>query len=484
VKNYKYLMTVRVVSLIFLDLLSYYTALFLAVFIRTNVVSHFFRPIPPLIFSFEYFASIWWIPLLLLFVTAFEKLYTVRYPFWEEVKAVLKTTLISLLFVFFLVSVRNIFGDISRLTFLLLWVFLSVIMPLVRYWGKILLNLTGIWSENVLVIGAGPSAVETVKGLTNEKQMGYRVLGFLDDDPRKIGRNISIGRKTYKVFGKISRFREFVYDMKVSTVIIAMPHLSREQLAGLTTNVQRHTRSVMVVPDLAGIAQINTELHYLFMQKIFLLKIRNNLKSGLNRRIKRAFDLVLAVLLLPFLLPALLVIVVLIKLDSKGPAFIIQDRLGINDSIFKCIKFRTMYIESDAILTKHLRSNPEARKEWKTFKKLRKYDPRVTRFGKFLRKTSLDEFPQIFNVLRGNMSLIGPRPYLPREKKEIKSYVDIILFTTPGVTGLWQISGRNELSFEERLKLDTWYVQNWSLWLDIIILFKTVEIILTRKGAY
>jgi len=143
-----------------------------------------------------------------------------------------------------------------------------------------------------------------------------------------------------------------------------------------------------------------------------------------------------------------------------------------------------MYLNSDEILQEFLEKNPEAKKEWDKYKKLKSYDPRVTKIGKFLRATSLDELPQIFNVLKGDMSLVGLRPYLPREISDMGEYKDIILLTRPGITGLWQISGRNELTFQDRLKLDTWYVLNWSLWLDIVILFKTIKVVLKREGAY
>ncbi len=341
-----------------------------------------------------------------------------------------------------------------------------------------------IWKENVLVLGAGESAVNTVIGLTNEKQLGYNVVGFLDDIEEKLHSDIEICGKKYKIYGKIKNFTKFISFLDISTVIIALPDLSREELAVLTSNVQKYSKTVMLVPDLAGIAQINTELHYLFMQKTFLLKIKNNLKALANRLTKTIFDIVVSILLLPFLLPVIAVIAILIRLDSRGPAFIIQDRMGKNNKIFKCFKFRTMYVDSDKILDSYFINNPAALRDWRKYKKLKDFDPRVTKMGKFLRGTSLDELPQIFNVLRGEMSLVGPRPYLPREKEEIMDFIDTILITKPGITGLWQISGRNELIFEERLKLDTWYIQNWSLWLDMIIIFSTLEVVFKRKGAY
>lgn len=477
-------------SLLCMDIVAYYISLFLAVFFQTNLhllmnFSYIFTyNLAPFAFTLNYVFSIWWIPLVFICVLAFEKLYLIRYPFWDETKVILKSVTIAIFFIVIAIIIRNMYGNISRSLFIYLWVFLIFVQPTVRFFGKKLLYRIGLWKDSVLIIGAGNTAVETVKGLISDGQLGYHVIGFLDDDPRKINTYITINRNRYKVYGKVKQFTKFIRLLDISNVIIAMPQLSREKLSELTASVQKYTKSVFIVPDLAGIAQINTELHYLFMQKIFLLKIKNNLKSGFNQVVKWLFNMAISILLLPFLLPVIAVIAVMIRLDSKGPAFIIQDRLGIHDSIFKCVKFRTMYLDSDRILEKHLRSNPEVRREWQKYKKIKGYDPRVTKIGKVLRRTSLDELPQIFNVLKGEMSLVGPRPYLPREKKEIMEYIDDILLTNPGITGLWQISGRNELVFMERLKLDAWYVQNWSVWLDIIILFKTIPVLFKRKGAY
>lgn len=143
-----------------------------------------------------------------------------------------------------------------------------------------------------------------------------------------------------------------------------------------------------------------------------------------------------------------------------------------------------MYENADEILQKFLSENPEYKEEWETYAKLRRKDPRVTHVGKWLRKYSLDELPQLINVIKGEMSLVGPRPYLPREREKIGSYLSVICMTVPGMTGLWQVSGRNEVAFEGRLQMDAWYVRNWSLWQDIILLLKTVKVVLGRNGAY
>lgn len=201
--------------------------------------------------------------------------------------------------------------------------------------------------------------------------------------------------------------------------------------------------------------------------------------------IKRIFDLALSLIAFVFCLPVFWGFILLIKLDSRGPAFFVQKRLGRNGKVFNCYKFRTMVRDAETVLQLSLKKDPALKKEWDANFKL-KHDSRVTPVGRFLRKTSLDELPQIINVIRGEMSLVGPRP---RPLYELEGRSDDPLFhqgltVAPGITGLWQVSGRNELNFEHRIKLDAFYVRNRTIWLDISLLFKTIGIVIRQKGAY
>jgi undecaprenyl-phosphate galactose phosphotransferase len=353
-----------------------------------------------------------------------------------------------------------------------------------RLIGKKILYRLNIWKENLVIIGAGRTGEEVALGIESEGHLGYNIIGFLDDDPNKIGRTIAVNGRKFKVFGKVKNFRKFLSLMDISTVVIAIPSNTLSALSKLTETVQKYTKRVLLVPDLRGIALVNTEIQNLSAQQMFILKINNNLKSDFNRFVKKSFDFVFSIIMLPLLFAVVVILGILIVLDSRGSIFLMQDRIGKGGKVFKCIKFRTMFVNADEILHNYLKKNEVARAQWSRYKKLRDYDPRVTRVGKFLRRTSLDELPQIFNVLAGNMSFFGPRPYLPEEEDEIRGYSDLIFLTSPGITGLWQVSGRNILDFEERVKLDTWYVLNWSLWLDIVILFKTIMVVLKKEGAY
>jgi undecaprenyl-phosphate galactose phosphotransferase len=272
--------------------------------------------------------------------------------------------------------------------------------------------------------------------------------------------------------------------LNISTVIIALPSLPVEELAELTNNIQKHTKNILLIPDVKGIALTNTELYHLFKQQLFLLKIHNNLKSPYNRFIKRTFDMAVSILFMPVLIPLICMLGLLIKLDSPGPVFYRHTRVGRGGRLFDIYKFRSMYRDSKERLEKILRTDTDARQEWESCFKL-KNDPRFTRIGVFLRKTSLDELPQIFNVLKGEMSLVGPRPVIGEEitqyYKERADYYHLVL---PGITGLWQVSGRSDVDYDNRVRLDMWYVLNWSVWLDILMLFKTVKVVLKREGAY
>ena len=177
------------------------------------------------------------------------------------------------------------------------------------------------------------------------------------------------------------------------------------------------------------------------------------------------------------------IIALSIKINSKGPAIFSQERIGRNDRSFRCYKFRTMYNDAEKRLDTLLENNPEAKEEWEQYWKLQD-DPRITTIGSFLRKTSLDELPQLFNVLKGDMSLVGPRPVTKKEIDEYyKESAKLCFGVPPGITGLWQVSGRSNTNYNYRIALDLWYVRNWNLWLDIVILLKTLKVVLNKEGA-
>jgi Undecaprenyl-phosphate galactose phosphotransferase WbaP len=213
-----------------------------------------------------------------------------------------------------------------------------------------------------------------------------------------------------------------------------------------------------------------------------ILVSRPEISPRLTRFAKRAFDISISLLALALLAIPMLIIAAIVSLDGSSPIFG-HSRIGMNGRKFKCLKLRSMHVDGDAILKQVLETSDEARAEWTQSQKL-KNDPRVTRIGNFIRKTSIDELPQLINVLKGDMSLIGPRPVTEKELDQYGEARSQYMAVRPGVTGLWQVSGRSDLSYERRVELDSWYVENWSPWHDIAILAKTFPVVLGRSGAY
>jgi Undecaprenyl-phosphate galactose phosphotransferase WbaP len=224
------------------------------------------------------------------------------------------------------------------------------------------------------------------------------------------------------------------------------------------------------------------EMTHFFTHEVLLLTARNNLARPMPRLVKRLFDLAGSLALVVVLSPLLVYLSWKIR-QTGGAAIFSHLRVGRYGRMFGCLKFRTMVPDADRVLREHLDADLSARAEWERDFKL-KDDPRITPIGAFLRRTSLDELPQLWNVLKGEMSLVGPRPVIEEELDRYGDQVGYYLETRPGITGLWQISGRNDTGYEDRVALDSWYVRNWSLWYDLVILAKTVRVVLRREGAY
>lgn len=206
------------------------------------------------------------------------------------------------------------------------------------------------------------------------------------------------------------------------------------------------------------------------------------LRNPIARAVKRGIDIVGALVFFTLFLPLYVAVAIGVRRSSPGPALYSQHRVGRHGRIFRFYKFRSMVLDSEEVLSSFLDSDPDAKSEWETFQKLND-DPRVTRFGRFIRKTSLDELPQFWNVLKGEMSLVGPRPCMPAQEGFYGAYWPIYCAMKPGLTGLWQVSGRNRLSYRQRVRLDARYAREWSLWLDAKILLKTVKVVLTGDGS-
>ena len=376
-------------------------------------------------------------------------LYTKRNDFWEETHQIFKTVFFVFVFALIFVFIIKATQEFSRVMVVLVFFNMLWLLPLGRVLGKGLLNKFHMWRKPVWIDGQK----EQKDKLRHNLQINW-YLGYLP----------------------VESFSE------AEIVFIATKEMPVEKLERKIHHYKHSNKEVILIPYLHNISFANANIVNLIVGRMSLINIQNQLFVRKNLLMKQIAESVLVLLLLPLILLVLGIVSLLIAFDSKGPVFFKQRRFGKDSREFMCYKFRTMYVESEDRLQAYLQQNPD---EVHYYEKYHKYqnDPRITRVGRILRKLSLDELPQMINVLKGEMNLIGPRPYMSSEKKKIGENVDTILHVAPGITGLWQVSGRNDLDFQERVELDTWYIQNWSLWLDFIIFVKTFEVLVTRRGA-
>ena len=420
-----------------------------------------------------------WIPLVFIAFLAISQTYTKMQPILETVRQIFYAVLYALITCILALYFMEASMLASRLYVVLFGVLALFNIYAARYVLLKVLKTTNLLIKPVILIGAGKTAEQVLHSFERDLGYRYKVIGILDDNPIS-----QILPQRFLLMGTLDDAAEIIRDSGVKTAIVTVPGMEKEKLQSLLENIQPYVRDIIFVPDLISVPLYNVEAHTLFNEQIMMLSLRNNLARRRNRLFKRVFDTVVGGLLCIPILPVILIIAFCIKIDSKGNAFFNAERIGKNGEIFTCYKFRSMYLDSQKILEEYLAAHPTAQEEWDTFAKLRDYDPRVTKVGRWIRKYSLDELPQILNVIKGDMSLVGPRPYLPREREDIGEYLSTITLTVPGITGFWQTSGRNDVSFAGRVAMDTWYVRNWSIWLDLMYLFKTAKIVLTGKGAY
>lgn len=357
--------------------------------------------------------------------------------------------------------------------------FLALLLfaPLSRQFTKWWLMRAGLWGKPVVVFSSGDPGDRVAALLSRQWGLGYRPLAVFGSHPGQDRRHYEATPDEQSLENATLLARRFGVD----TVIFAMPHTRREHLARLVHWASFDFRHVTVVPNLDGVANAGVVARDL--AGVFGVEIKYNLLDPWVLRIKRTLDLLATAAGGIFVLPLLLVLCMLVSLESGGPIFYTDKRMGRNGEPFSCLKFRTMVPDAEDALRRILEEDPEARAEYARYHKLRE-DPRVTRVGRFLRKTSLDELPQLWNVFRGEMSLVGPRPYLPRESGDIGATQSDILRVYPGMTGPWQVSGRNNTSFEDRVRMDAHYVRDWSVWLDLVLLARTVKALMSDRSAF
>jgi undecaprenyl-phosphate galactose phosphotransferase len=389
-----------------------------------------------------------------------------RIPFWTELQHLVTGACGALLCSGFLMFLMH--DTPSRALLLTTWSLLAVLIVVMRGTTRRLLKRGGFWQIRTLIVGDGEAVPQTITALSSEPGLGYDVTRVMR--PQDV-----------QTDGEATCWRSLLQQQHADLLVLAP---DRDQLPspGLIDSLVRQRVPFAMVPPSAGLPVLGFERTCFFSHDTVIFLYRNNLARPVARITKIILDLVLVSCALVVLSPLLLLIAAAVKLDG-GPVFFAHPRIGARGRLFHCLKFRSMVTNSAEALQHVLATDREAAAEWAATQKLR-HDPRVTRVGRLLRKTSLDELPQLFNVLRLDMSLVGPRPIVT---KEVDRYGDDIAFyyeTRPGITGLWQVSGRNTTSYSHRVQLDTWYVKNWTIWHDVAILAKTIPAVLQRRGAY
>ncbi|MBU2529527.1 MAG: undecaprenyl-phosphate galactose phosphotransferase WbaP [Elusimicrobia bacterium] len=462
-----------ILLLLLADIATLLTLFHISVLIRINILPEFFSSLPLFNQNLE---TYWWIFIAWPAIMIYEGGYSKRFTFWDEMKFLTKSSFFALITIFAILFISKKGPEFSRILILTMATIAFPLFPIVRPFFKKILFSFGLLKRKVIIAGSGIAAETALKSILNEPNLGYEIVGFIDDNP--LAKEIC----GFKVRQGLNQIERYIKKAGIHDVIVAKQELKKDEIAKLINHIQHKAENTLYMPDIKGIAVSGSELKYFFQEQALVLEIKNNLAQPLNYISKRLIDYISAIFITIILFVPMLAIIIRIKLTSKGPAIYTQERIGKNGKYFMCYKFTSMYTDAEERLQKILTTDPEAKKEWEEYWKL-KDDPRITETGKFLRKTSLDELPQLLNILKGEMSLIGPRPYLPREWKFIKEESHILHALPPGITGLWQVSGRNNQDYNYRITMDSWYVKNWDLWLDIMILFKTVGVVIKRDGA-
>jgi len=427
-------------TLIVFDLISIFIAIILS-FVLRQWCDCFKRSAPDDLDHYLHFGLLYAVIITLL---AVEGIYSKRYDFWQEMQRIVKGIFLASIIALAFLAMTKQSESYSRFVLIVTFAITAFILPLQKYYLKRLLFKIGTWKHESSIIGEDTFFT---KHVFKNPYLGYVLTDISKAKTLFISSSIGIEALEAHLHGALIRKQEVVF-----------------------------------VPLVTNFDFSDAHIVHLFNARSNLIIVENNLLNKTNQWIKIILDTFISILIFPLLLTLIGIIALLIKREDDGSIFFKQVRLGKDSKEFICYKFRSMQENSDSLLRDYLVQHPEEIKNYEIYHKYDN-DPRITTIGAFLRKTSLDELPQIFNVLKGEMSLMGPRPYMLNERSKMGNNIDIILAVKPGITGLWQVSGRNDVDFASRVDLDVWYVRNWSVWNDIVILIKTVQVVLGRKGV-
>lgn len=455
------------------DFLAIACGFIIAYFIRAWFLVDVMPIMKPMMHGFGVYVELWIMLVLWPLIFFYDGLYpSIGMGFWEETKHLVKGNFIVFLIIILLTFVTKTSDMFSRPLIAIAFISTMLFLPVFRKVSRKLLRILKLWTEEVVLIGRSEALNHVYFFLKKHPDLGLKPIGSITYESEESNPELI-------KLGSIENLEKI--NVRANEVIIAIPGATNAELVEIIEKSSHIAAIVNVLPDLNGIASTGVGTHDL--NGMLLLEMEDRLARLRNRFIKRVFDFIISAGALLALLPLFLIIILFIKTNSRGPAIFGHKRVGKGGKTFTCYKFRTMVANAQEVLQELLDKDPEARRQWDLDFKL-KNDPRITRIGGFLRKTSLDELPQLINVLKGEMSLVGPRPIVEKEIERYGNKSKYFFKVTPGITGLWQVSGRNDIGYEERVMLDEYYAKNWSLWLDIEIIIRTFGAVLKKEGAY
>lgn len=465
-----------IVALAISDFVSFVVSLYLSLWILSQVLTNFQERVPDEQI-YGWIALHWLLGVCcVIWFGVRLRHYFYRKTFWFELKEILRTLVIFAVIEIAVIAFAKWY--FSRYVWLLTWLFSFLLVPLFRIGTKYLLDKLGFWLRDTWIIGSGKNASEAYKAINSEKNLGLHVVGFITTS---VDGNECLSIRNVANLDVSPEWLETI-DKRTQFIVAVEANEGETRNRWLREFMIKGFRYVSVIPTLRGVPLDSTDMSFIFSHEVMIFRVQQNLAKLSSRILKRAFDIIGSLSIIIIISPLLVYISHKVRKDG-GPAIYGHERVGKNGRKFKCLKFQSMVINSKEVLENLLIKDNEAREEWeKTFKL--KNDPRITKIGHFLRRTSLDELPQLFNVLKGEMSLVGPRSIITEELQRYNEEVDYYLLSKPGMTGLWQVSGRSDVDYDTRVYLDSWYVKNWSMWNDIAILFKTIAVVLNRDGAY
>ncbi|WP_415407430.1 sugar transferase [Sulfurovum sp. CS9] len=431
----------KIIFILF-DIAMIVLSIYLAYTLRTAFENLNLQTIP--LTEYLSFYPLYIIPLLLF---AYEGIYTYRYDFWHESRLILKVIIFSAILIFAYLAMIKSIENYSRFVIGFSFLIMAILIPLSKNISKKILHRLGLWQKKAKIYGEDPFLTDEI--------YGNPYLGYVK--PRS-------GEEPATVFINSK-------DSNVNT------------LKKVISSQIKNKHEVIFIPLIDDYDLTHSHIYELSNTRTNLIVFKNRLKSRYRLILKRVSDFLLSLIIFPFLIPIMLFIAYRIKsTEPNSSVFFTQERLGKKGKNFVCYKFRTMYENGDEILQEYIKAHPQEEEYYAIYHKYQN-DPRITKIGHFLRRTSLDELPQIFNVFKQEMSFIGPRPYMLEEKEKIGNDLESVLAVRPGITGLWQVSGRSDVDFFSRVELDIWYIRNWNLWMDLVILIKTIRTVLLKDGA-